>query len=93
MFNQTPEFSTQNTISVNKLAISREDQEILRRLADRVAQLAARPIQDEKRNLWSRHNRLEAIRPLISCNPENGWNEIITENQIQLEEERGIPKV
>ncbi|GAJ24248.1 unnamed protein product, partial [marine sediment metagenome] len=44
-------------------------------------------IEDEKRDLWFRHNALEATRPLIFCDPENGWNEIITENQIQCQGE------
>ena len=49
----------------------------LRRLAARVAELAARPIETEKRELWYRHNALAATRPVIFCDPENGWNEII----------------
>ena len=57
----------------------------MRRLAGQVAQLAARPIENEKRDLWFRHNTLEATRALIFCEPDNngGWNEIITETQSQ----------
>ena len=73
----------QKTISSDKLVIGRENREILRRLAGRIAELAARPIEDEKRDLWYRHNALEATRPLIFCDPENGWNEIITDAQIE----------
>ena len=29
------------------------------------------------------HNRLEKTRPIILCDPENGWNEIITERQLK----------
>ena len=89
MKNQTLVFDGMNlsvllgTITPDKLVISREDQGILRHLAGQVAQLAARPIENEKRDLWFRHNALEATRPLIFCDPENGWNEIITETQIQ----------
>ena len=43
-----------------------------------MAELAARPIEAEKRELWYRHNALEATRPVVFCDPENGWNEIIT---------------
>jgi len=78
---------TSMTINPDKLVISREDQEILRRLAGQVAQLAARPIENEKRDLWFRHNALEATRPLIFCDPENGWNEIITQTQLQCQGE------
>ncbi len=56
---------------------SHKECEVLRRLAGRVAELAARPGEEEKRRLWYRHNALEATRPLIFCDPENGWNEII----------------
>ena len=56
--------------------ISESDGQILRALAAEVAELAARPIENEKRDLWYRHNALEATRPLIFCDPENGWNEI-----------------
>ena len=56
---------------------------LLRQLAERVAALAALPVMSEKRELWRRHNRLEPTRPVIFCDPENGWNEIITDRQLQ----------
>ena len=83
MTDQTQATLAQKTISSDKLVICRGDREILRRLAGRIAELAARPIEDEKRDLWYRHNALEATRPLIFCDPENGWNEIITDAQIE----------
>jgi len=87
MIDQTPASLTQKTINIDKLVISRKEQEILRRLASQVAQLAARPIENEKRDLWFRHNTLETTRPLIFCDPENGWNEIITDAQMQCQGE------
>ena len=66
-----------------QLTIGTKDREILRQLAGRVAELAARPIEREKRDLWYRHNALEPTRPLIFCDPENGWNEIILPAQIE----------
>jgi hypothetical protein len=62
----------------DEITISTADRTVLRTLAARVAELAARPIEQEKRKLWYRHNALEATRPLLFCDPENGWNEIIT---------------
>ena len=56
---------------------------MLRRLASRVAELAARPIEEEKKQLWYRHNALEHTRPVVFCDPENGWNEIITGDQLE----------
>ena len=67
------------------LRISKAEQAILRSLACKVAELAARPIEREKAELWTRHNDLEDVRPPIFCDPENGWNEIITQDQILCE--------
>lgn len=51
-------------------AISRREREILRRLAGQVVELAARPMEREKRDLWYRHNGLQSTRPVIFCDPE-----------------------
>jgi hypothetical protein len=59
------------------LSVSPAEGTTLRRLAAQVAELAGRPIEGQKRELWYRHNALEATRPVIFCDPENGWNEII----------------
>ena len=45
--------------------------------------LPPRPAWREVRRLWTTLNRLEKTRPLVFCDPENGWNEIITEPQMQ----------
>ena len=66
-----------------ELALTPEDRTILRRLAARLAELAARPGEREKAELWYRHNALRGDRPLILADPENGWNEIITERDIE----------
>ncbi|MCU0500180.1 MAG: hypothetical protein MUC51_00175 [Anaerolineae bacterium] len=73
---------TQATLSAppqpaDEITISAADRAVLRRLASQVAELAAQPIEAEKRELWYRHNALEATRPVIFCDPENGWDEII----------------
>jgi hypothetical protein len=59
------------------LTISAADCQVLRELAARVAELAVRPIEGDKRRLWLDHNALRPTRPLIFCDPENGWNEIV----------------
>ena len=64
------------------------DPGILRELAAQVAEEAALPAQREKRELWRRHNDLEATRPVVLCDPENGWNEIITDRRPRLCEAR-----
>jgi hypothetical protein len=67
------------------LHMSPEDRQVLRKLAERVAAIAARPEMAEKRELWRKINSLEKIRPIIFCEPENGWNEIITEKQMMCQ--------
>ena len=49
----------------NPHAIAPADAEVLKPLADKVAALAALPVQDERRRLWKRLNRLQAVRPLL----------------------------
>jgi len=65
--------------------LNQRDRLILRELAKQVAELAARPVEKEKRELWYRHNALESTRPLVFCDPENGWNEILTPDTLRCE--------
>jgi hypothetical protein len=65
------------------LEIFAEEREILKRLAEEVAEIAASNRMKETRLLWKKHNMLEKVRPLVFCDPENGWNEIITEAQMR----------
>jgi hypothetical protein len=64
------------------VATARE-REILVGLAQDIARLSRRPREKELRNLWRRHNDLKPTRPLVVCDPENGWNEIIPETQLE----------
>jgi len=87
MADQTVASLFTQSIPREQILIGENDREILRRLAGRMAELAARPIENEKRDLWYRHNDLQPTRAVVFCDPENGWNEIITEDQIQCEGE------
>lgn len=69
--------------------VSNKDAQVLRRLAGKVAELASRPVEEEKRKLWTMHNKLLPTRPVIYCDPENGWHEIITPDSYQCETEVG----
>lgn len=51
------------------------DIQIIRDLAHRYAEVAAKPIQDERRDLWRRHNSLQRTRPLVYCRWFATWNE------------------
>ena len=80
---QTISESIQTGFTAADLVLRKEERSILRGLAEKVAELASLPLMEEKRGLWQRHNKLQKTRPIIFCDPENGWNEIITERQLQ----------
>ena len=64
------------------LAIQPQEREVLRRLAGRVAEIAASDEMRDVRDAWRCLNGLRPSRPLVFCDPENGWNEIITDAQM-----------
>ena len=63
-----------------KEGIAASDRVLLRELAHRVRELSERPIEAEKRQLWLDHNELKATRPVVFCDPEHGWTEILPES-------------
>ena len=70
-------------------AVPDSDKAILREAAKKVAELAARPIEQEKKRLWYKLNQLRAERPMVVCDPENGWYEIITPDQLKCKSDSG----
>jgi len=76
---------SENTATLARYSLNQRDRLILRELAKQVAELADRPVEKEKRELWYRHNALESTRPLVFCDPENGWNEILTPDTLRCE--------
>ncbi len=72
-----------NGADFSNLIFSSSDRMVLRELAKRVAELSQKPEMDKKRKLWKKHNALERTRPVVLCDPENGWNEIITTQDIK----------
>jgi hypothetical protein len=72
-----------NKARYDDLNFTAADRQILRELAVQVADIAARPVMAERKLLWTKHNDLEKTRPLILADPEYGWNEIITADQIR----------
>jgi hypothetical protein len=87
MANQTAVSIATQSFDPEIVRLSAPDRDLLRALAGQVADLAVRPIEDEKRQRWTAHNDLVPGRPLIFCDPENGWNEIVTPDQIRCEGE------
>jgi len=74
------------------MSVSERDRKIVRDLARRVAEIAAMPVMVERRELWTRHNRLEPTRPLILVFPEGAWGELLPGSALACEGEelRGI---
>ena len=82
MTDQTVSSLVNKTYNPDDIIVSAADRVILRELAAKTAELAVRSIEDEHRGLWYRHNALDNVRPLVFCDPENGWNEIIRSNEL-----------
>lgn len=61
-----------------------EDQTLLRELGKRLSQIAALPIQQQKRDLWIAHNSLGRTRPLV-CIDQLPWHEINRSDEMKLE--------
>ena len=53
------------------------DRDVLRDLARQVTEIAAKPVQNERRDLWRRHNSLQRTRPLIYVRWFACWSEIV----------------
>jgi hypothetical protein len=67
----------------DEMEISSDDKQVLKRLAEKVAVIAQTSEMADKRLLWHKVNTLQKTRPVIFCDPENGWNEVITESQLR----------
>lgn len=65
------------------VVIEKDEKIIIRELAKKVRELANLPIEEKKMNLWYDHNALKETRPLIFCDPENGWYEIIKHTDLK----------
>ena len=74
--------------------MTRRDRTIIRDLAKRVAEIAARPEQDEKREIWYAQCSLRPVRPPVYCSPEGSWIELLPEESLTCEggEARGIER-
>ncbi len=68
---------------VTDLTITASEKDVLRRLGERVMALSMRMIEAEKKTLWTHKNTLKQSRPLILCDPEFSWREIIPESSLE----------
>ena len=63
------------------------DRNMLRSLAQQVAEIADLPVQAERRELWKKHNSLQPVRPMILLFPEGAWEELLTGADLACEAE------
>ena len=63
--------------------ITAKDCDILRRLAEEQARIAALPVHREKAEMWRRLNDLEPVRPMVWIN-EIPWNEMNVGDELTL---------
>ena len=61
------------------MTVSAKDKVVIQDLARQVAEIAAEPINNQKRDMWVRLNRLERVRPLIHVQAidESIWAEML----------------
>ncbi|MFB3894950.1 MAG: hypothetical protein ACE14V_01465 [bacterium] len=65
------------------MMISQPDINILRDLARRLAEIGNRSEQKEKAAMWTRHNRLERVRPMVLFHMEEFcWQEVLPEESL-----------
>ena len=62
---------------------SHRDTAILRELARRYLEICHRPVQQERRELWRRHNSLQPTRPLVLVMFGDSWNEMPESRELQ----------
>lgn len=50
---------------MKKNTMTNQDKSVLRDLAEQYVEICSNPVQDERRNLWRKHNSLKKTQPLI----------------------------
>jgi len=65
---------------------SKQDKEIIRELGKKVAEIAALPVQEEKRRLWKALNGLKPERPMVMID-QIPWHEMDVNNELQIQSE------
>jgi len=63
--------------------LNKKDKDIIRELAADVAEIAALPIQEEKRSMWRTLNALEPERPMVMID-QVCWNEMNIDDELTL---------
>jgi hypothetical protein len=66
------------------MEISHKDKQILRQLGERKAEIALLAIQQERKEMWTRVNRVEPVKPLIWFD-DICWNEMNVDDELTLQ--------
>jgi len=64
--------------------VTARDREIIRHLAGEVAEIAALPMQEKKREMWRRLNGLKPVRPMVMID-QVCWNEMNIDGELTLQ--------
>jgi len=66
--------------------LTSSDRAYLRDLAKRVAEIAADPCNEERRQMWFDFNDLKPRRPMVLIFPEGSWEELLPNSAMRLED-------
>lgn len=69
-------------VAKQEFAVSSRDREVLRDLARKVRELAEQPQQTQIAQRWKDHHALKSTPPLIFCDPEDAWHELIRADEL-----------
>lgn len=69
-----------------EIMLSSKDTDILRRLADEMARIAALPIHRENARLWGKLNDMQSERPMVWIN-EIPWHEMNVDDELTVQAE------
>ena len=67
------------------MSLQANDKQVVRDLAEKVAEIAGLPVHGQKRDMWIRLNRLERVRPLVHLQAIDAsiWAELIPDDQLR----------
>jgi hypothetical protein len=64
--------------------LTEEDRRLLRGLAERVAEIASDPINEQRRQRWREHNGLKKGKPIVLVFPEGAWAELLPSDRLKI---------
>lgn len=65
------------------MAINHQDKQLLRSLATRYREIAEKPDNIQRKELWQQFNDLKPQRPMVLCFPEGAWPELVGEDSLE----------